>query len=200
MGDLSTFQPQLDIAILRHGEPVGGRRFRGSGADDPLSATGWRQMNASMSQTGVWGSVVTSPLRRARDFAEAFATRNGLPWRVEDDLREIGMGSWEGRAPDEIAAADPDGYAAYYADPVACMPPGAEPLANFRTRVAAALDALEGPGPVLVVAHAGVARVALAHALDGSLAAMMRTKVPYACLSRLTHDTRGWHLRSHAAS
>ncbi len=32
------------IDIIRHGEPIGGPRFRGHGVDDPLSEKGWEQM------------------------------------------------------------------------------------------------------------------------------------------------------------
>lgn len=190
----------LEVALLRHGEPMGGRRYRGDGVDDPLSELGWRQMWSALEFKGPWTSVVTSPMRRAREFAEAYAGRNNLPLRVEAGLREIGMGEWEGRCPTEVAASDPAGYAAYYADPVRGLPVGAEPLDVFYARVGSALDALDGPTPILVVAHAGVVRVALAHALEGSLAAMMRVKVPYAGLSRLTRDARGWSLHSHAGA
>ena len=31
------------IDLIRHGEPVGGRRYRGQ-IDDPLSEKGWKQM------------------------------------------------------------------------------------------------------------------------------------------------------------
>lgn len=195
----STGTDPLKIGILRHGEPEGGRRYRGCGMDDPLSGRGWWQMWSRIAQSGEWASVVTSPMRRAREFAEIYARRNRLPLQVIDDLREIGMGDWEGRSPEEVAARDPEGYAAYYADPPNGMPQGAEPLEAFYTRVKGALDHLAGSGPILVVAHAGVVRVALACALEGSCNAMMRVKVPYAGLSRLTRDYRGWSLISHSA-
>ncbi|OBS08551.1 histidine phosphatase family protein [Acidihalobacter prosperus] len=204
MGELNAPRPDtpatLEIGLLRHGEPVGGRRYRGHGVDDPLSEQGWRQMWAVLEGAGDWSAVVSSPLRRAREFAEAYAGRHNLPLRVEPRLCEIGMGDWEGRRPAEVALSDPAAYTGYYADPIRGMPAGAEPLERFYARVAAALDELSGEGPILVVAHAGVVRVAVARALEGSLAAMMRVKVPYAGLSRITRDARGWCLRSHAGT
>ncbi len=184
----------VEIAILRHGEPLGGRRYRGSGVDDPLSEQGWVQMWSALENTGPWIRVVTSPMLRAKEFAKAYADSHDLPLQEFYDFREIGMGAWEGRSPTEVSLTDPIGYKAYYSDPSTGLPSGAEPLSSFYHRVTRALDTLEGPGPILIIAHAGVMRVAVAYALEGSLNAMMRIKVPYAGLGRFSHDDSGWSL------
>jgi hypothetical protein len=36
------------LDLLRHGEPEGGRLYRGNLLDDPLSEKGWQQMQASV--------------------------------------------------------------------------------------------------------------------------------------------------------
>lgn len=184
----------LKIGILRHGEPVGGRRYRGSGVDDPLSELGWSQMWSALRNSGPWARVVTSPMLRAKEFARAYADYYDLPLQEFYNFREIGMGTWEGRSPTEVSSTDLIGYKAYYADPSTGLPSGAEQLATFYQRVTRTLDTLEEPGPILIIAHAGVMRVALAYALEGSLNAMMRIKVPYAGLCRFSHDERGWSL------
>ena len=38
---------QTTIDLIRHGEPVGGRKYRGQ-TDDPLSEKGWAQMWAAV--------------------------------------------------------------------------------------------------------------------------------------------------------
>lgn len=43
---MSTQTTRLDL--IRHGEPVGGRRFRGDAVDDPLSDTGWQQLESRL--------------------------------------------------------------------------------------------------------------------------------------------------------
>lgn len=195
-----TFVPgaaDLEIDLLRHGEPVGGRRYRGDGADDPLSDAGWQQMWAAVGDAPAWCAVLSSPLRRAREFAEAVSGRLGIPCEVDARLREIGMGAWEGMTPAAVRAADPQGYAAYYRDPVGGRPPGAESLSALQSRVVEALDDLPAGEPLLVVAHAVVIRAAIAHAVQGSAAAMMRIPVPYAGLTRLRRDGRGWGLVRH---
>ena len=58
--------------LIRHGEPAGGPMFRGS-KDDPLSDTGWQQMNAAIRDDDQWDVIITSPLLRCRLFAEQLA-------------------------------------------------------------------------------------------------------------------------------
>lgn len=188
------------IDFLRHGEPVGGRRIRGDGIDDPLSETGWSQMWHAVGENAPWDRIVTSPMQRCRAFAEALAQRHGLPLQVEPRFREVGFGSWEGASPDEIQARDPQGYAAFYRDPVNQRPPGAEPLQAFGARVSGALvDAIrECPGQhLLVVAHAGVIRAVLGHVLQVEPVAWYRTRVDNAGLTRLRSGRDGERLEFH---
>jgi len=56
--------------LIRHGEPEGGKRYRGT-LDDPLSATGWPQMQAAVSEQDQWDAILTSPMARCRPFAES---------------------------------------------------------------------------------------------------------------------------------
>ena len=178
------------VDLLRHGLPVGGRRYRGA-QDDPLSETGWAQMTTAVAPLNGHHHIVTSPLRRCRAFAEALATERGLPVSVEERFREIGFGAWEGRSPEELAAEDPEGQARFWADPLTGTPPGAEPMAAFRDRVVAGWEALatdHAGRHVLVVGHGGLIRVLLCHALEMPLAAFCRIQVPYASLTRLRLD------------
>jgi alpha-ribazole phosphatase len=175
------------IDFLRHGEPEGGRRFRGHGIDDPLSEKGWRQMWSTVDEGCPWTRIVTSPLQRCHAFAVALAERHDLPLAVDERLKEVGFGTWEGRSPQEVEEQDPADYAAFYADPVNNRPAGAEPLEAFFARVAASFSELvqryQGQ-QVLVVAHAGVIRAALAHVLQTTPEAAYATQVSNAGLTR----------------
>ncbi|MDQ7074159.1 MAG: histidine phosphatase family protein [Gammaproteobacteria bacterium] len=173
--------------FLRHGEPEGGRRYRGHGCDDPLTEKGWNQMWGAVSGTLPWGRVVSSPLMRCKAFAESFAQQEGLPWEVREDLKEVGFGCWEGRDRTELMADPKAGFEAFYADPVNCRPQGAEDLAAFIARVGAVMDNLQDEYQdehLLVVAHAGVIRAALAHVTGLSAAGMYQVKVGNGELSR----------------
>lgn len=156
------------IDIIRHGEPVGGRRYRGHGVDDLLTEKGWRQMWNALPQSPQWNLIVSSPLLRCKDFAIALADKLEIEYRIDDDFREIGFGVWEGLTPEEITARDPDALERFLADPIHNRPEGAEPLRDFSARVRNAynrtLKAHAGRR-VLVIAHAGVARAIISHVL-----------------------------------
>lgn len=191
------------IDFLRHGEPLGGRRFRGDGVDDPLSEKGWQQMWRAVGDDVPWNRIVTSPLQRCRAFAEALAQRHGLPLQVESRFREVGFGRWEGSTPDEIQTRDPQGYIAFYRDPVHSRPQGAESLEDFGARVSGALhDAIRDcPGEhLLVVAHAGVIRAVLGHVLQAQPVAWYRVRIDNAGLTRLRANSAGSRLEFHNRS
>ena len=175
------------IDLIRHGEPQGGKRYRGQ-VDDPLSDAGWRQMWAAVGDQVPWQRIVTSPLSRCRAFAMALGERHGLPVTVDARLMEIGFGAWEGRTAAQLHAEDPTQLARFYYDPVAARPAGAEPLDQFRARVVAAFDALIEScldQQVLVVTHAGVIRTLIAHVLSAPLEAIYRIEVDYAAMTRI---------------
>lgn len=185
------------VDLIRHGEPVGGRRYRGHGVDDPLSENGWQQMWNSVGNTAPWSQIVSSPMLRCSAFAEAFAENHGLSMRTDEGLREVGFGSWEGCTPGEIQRDRPREYAAFYRNPVENRPPGAEPLQEFFKRVvesyARAVDGAAGEH-ILVVTHAGVIRAVVASVLTARLQGMYRIKVNNAGISRIRHDDYGAQL------
>jgi len=153
------------IDLLRHGETERGGGFRGS-LDDALTEAGWLQMHAGVAEARPWQAIVTSPLRRCAEFAQVLADRLALPLVVEPDLRELHFGEWEGRSAAELMTADADALGHFWADPYAFTPPGGEPLAAFEERVLGAIRrlAVAGPQHLLVISHAGVMRLLMAHA------------------------------------
>lgn len=175
------------VDLMRHGEPVGGSRYRGQ-IDDPLSDKGWSEMWAAVGKDWPWDAVVTSPLIRCRAFAEELVNRAALPLDVEPRFKEIGFGVWQGKTREEITRYDPGVLQRFYRDPMNNRPDDAEGLAEFHTRVATALgDILERHSGkhILIVAHAGVIRMVLAHILDIPLANLFRIKVASASLTRI---------------
>lgn len=178
------------LDLMRHGEPVGGRRYRGQ-VDDPLSEKGWAQMRAAVGDAAPWTRIVSSPLARCRAFAEALAESHRLPLAFDMRLMEVGFGVWEGKSADEIEQDAPGSLARFKDDPVNARPAGAEPLADFRVRVAAALDDLlaqHAGQHVLLVGHAGVIRMAFSWALHVPLEHAYRIEVASAGLTRMRFD------------
>lgn len=180
----------LTLDLMRHGEPLGGRRYRGQ-IDDPLSERGWAQMRAALGEATPWTRVVSSPLVRCRAFAEELSRQRDLPLSLDDRLREVGFGVWEGKSATEIEFETPGALARFKSDPVHARPHGAEPLDSFYRRVADALDAIRSDhsdAHVLLVGHAGVIRMALAWALAIPQANAYRIEVASAKFTRLRFD------------
>lgn len=187
---------------MRHGEPVGGRKYRGQ-IDDPLSETGWAQMHAAVGDAMPWTRIVSSPLLRCRAFAELLAERHGLPLTLDERLMEVGFGVWEGKSAAEIEQNTPGTLARFKADPVNARPAGAEPLTDFQGRVAAGLQALLAQHTdqhILLVGHAGVIRMAFAWALHLPLEHAYRIEVATASLTRLRFDDGRASLVFHGGS
>lgn len=181
------------IDLLRHGEPVGGRKYRGA-IDDALSDKGWQQMRSTVGASRHWDNIICSPLSRCHAFAEELSRASTIPLSVDQRLQEVGFGHWEGQTGDQLRACDPDVIKRFYHDPIAHRPEGAEPLEHFFGRVSAALDDIERSHAgrhVLVVTHAGVIRAAITRTLQAPLETMYRLSIETATLTRIrTTDER----------
>lgn len=181
------------VDLMRHGEPVGGRRYRGQ-IDDPLSDRGWAQMRDAVADHCPWSAVISSPLLRCAEFGRELAARHDLPLTLDARLMELGFGEWEGRTAEELMRDDPERLARFWRDPITHRPPGGESLAAFRERVVGAWEQLlaERAGkPLLVVCHAGVIRMIVRHVLDMPLDRLFRIQVPSAGLTRIRVDGSG---------
>jgi broad specificity phosphatase PhoE len=188
------------IDFIRHGEPEGGRRFRGHSIDDPLSERGWQQMWQAVGSCDQWNLIISSPMQRCHRFAQALADKIGVEMEIESNFREIGFGCWEGRSPDEIIREDPAGYSAFYADPVNAQPEGAEPLADFARRVSSALQqkiSNHAGKRLLIVAHAGVIRAALGHIIKAEPIGWYRCQIDTAGITRFRLGQHGLKLEFH---
>ncbi|CAM5610027.1 RNase H type-1 domain-containing protein OS=Streptomyces antimycoticus OX=68175 GN=SSPO_069470 PE=4 SV=1 [Streptomyces antimycoticus] len=126
------------FVLLRHGETplTPEKRFSGSGGTDPgLSDVGRHQAErvaAALAARGTIQAIVTSPLRRCRETAEAVARRLGLDVRVEEGLRETDFGAWEGLTFAEVKERHPDDLEAWLASSKVARPAAAR--ASRRSR------------------------------------------------------------------
>lgn len=174
------------VDLLRHGEPE--RRDVLAGRTDlALSEAGWRQFEQQTAGGG-WDAVVSSPLKRAREAAERLSTAQGFALDIDPDWQEIDFGDWDGRALTELNGdpATAQRIADIMRDPTLLAAPGGETFDLVQARVASALDRLVArPGPVLVVAHAGTIRMAIALACNMPVAALWAVRITYGSLVRL---------------
>ena len=97
-----------EVVMLRHGDTrlSPERRFSGVGsAGLGLSAVGRNQAQraagSAVLQGGTFAEVLTSPLTRRQETAEIVAAALGVSVSIDEDLREMDFGRWEGMTFDE---------------------------------------------------------------------------------------------------
>jgi len=177
------------LLLLRHGQTDLSvqRRYSGRG-NPPLTELGRRQADAAAAYLGGKGgiaAVVSSPLRRAYDTAQAAAKALGLDVVVDDDLIETDFGSWEGLTFFEAAATDPEVHGSWLRD-TSVVPPGGESFDAVHARVRRARNRLiaeHGGSTVLVVSHVTPIKTLLRMALDAGPGMLYRLHLDLASLS-----------------
>ena len=161
------------IILARHMETAWNERLCYIGRTDlPLSELGRRHARALAAAYAdvPLGGIVHSGMKRAEETAAVVAAGREIDLLIENDLREIDFGEWEGLDFNQISAAFPDIADIWVEDPSVVQIPGGEPMTDFMVRVkaawiglrAAALDGtLTEGGPLLIVTHAGCIKVIL---------------------------------------
>lgn len=188
------------FVLLRHGETVltPEKRFSGSGGSDPvLSAVGRRQAEAvaaALAGRGTVQSIVSSPLRRCRETADAVAAKLGLPVSIEEGLRETDFGAWEGLTYAEVRERYPDDLDAWLASPKAVPTGGGESFATVARRVAATRDKLLGRHQgrtILLVTHVTPVKTLVRLALGAPPESLFRMELSAASLSAVAYYADG---------
>ncbi|PBJ10730.1 alpha-ribazole phosphatase family protein [Pseudomonas sp. ACN5] len=183
----------LRVDLLRHGETEFGGGLRGS-IDDALTETGWAQMRAAVVGQGPWDRLVSSPLQRCARFAEELGAQLGVPVQWDKDLQELHFGAWEGQSAAALMETDAQALGLFWADPYSFTPPQGEPVADFSTRVLAALQRLHATCAgerILLISHGGVMRLLLAHARGLPREQLLNVEVGHGALFSLTMESAG---------
>jgi len=181
---------KTSFIFLRHGEPVGGKIFRGS-TDDPLTDNGWLQMDKAIKDLS-FDQIVSSPLKRCLDFSEKIQQLTSTTLTVMDDLQELDLGVWEGLSVEEVAKLDSNGLKTFWAMPYSYTPENGEMFQAFEKRIHSSWQALNEQFPpqtesktVLVVCHAGVMMVLLKMLLNIPVENLLCIKLNYASKVRV---------------
>lgn len=181
------------IDMIRHGEPVGGKKYRGQ-LDDPLSEKGWKQMREALADHNPWNVIISSSLSRCLEFAREVGERHGITVIEEPRFMEIGFGEWEGRSAAELLEENPQQLYQFWNDPLNNIPPGAESLYEFEERVLGAWAEMltrHTGKHILLVGHAGMMRMIIRHILDMPIDRMFRLQVANAAITRICVDDDG---------
>jgi broad specificity phosphatase PhoE len=175
------------LIIVRHGRTEANARGLLLGrADPPLDDTGRAQAQDLAAALPPPARVVSSPLARCRQTAEAF----GGSVEVDDRWIELDYGDWDGRPVADVPA---EVWLRWRAD-TDFAPPGGESLADLGRRVRSAADDLVAPAAgddVVVVTHVSPVKAVLAWALGVDDEVGWRTFVSPATITRIAVGERG---------
>jgi len=165
------------LYLIRHGESDFDstrttRGPRGDQWDPPLGERGRDQASQLAGRLRAMPEpalVASSPLRRARETAAAYAEPAGVEVRVDEGLAEAHLGAWEGKSFEEILSTDERMlHRIRNQEPIWRHAPGVEELGPFRARVHAAVEGLlsaQADGNVFVFCHGGVINAYVAQLL-----------------------------------
>ena len=180
------------LLLVRHGQTAENARGLLLGrADPPLSQLGRRHAAALARVVPPTARVVSSPLRRARETAEAF----GRAVEIDEQWVELDYGELDGLRPEEVDEAV---WARWRADP-SYVPANGESLTALGRRVRHACDHLAGEAAehdVVVVTHVSPIKAAIAWALGVGDQVAWRLFVRDASITRISIDRGGPALMS----
>jgi len=182
------------LILLRHGQTPANAGGLLLGRDDPpLTDLGCRQAAAAAAALdGDVQRVISSPLRRARQTAEAL----GLPVEIDGEWIEVDYGEYEGLPYRDVPA---ELWQRWRTEP-GFAPPGGESMAAVGARVRAACDRLQDEASernVVVVSHVSPIKAAVAWSLGVGDDVPWRMFLDVAAICRVGVGPNGPTLRSY---
>ena len=190
----------VTIYFIRHGETDWNAQSRYQGqADIPMNDTGraqaqrngetLRELLPAVSRY----RFVASPLSRARATMEIVRNAMGLAphtYDLDDRLKEINYGAWQGVLAADLPMVDAQGLAARTKDTFHWRPHGGESYADLMARAVEWLDEIEED--TVVAAHGGISRVLRGHLYGIDTAAVPELAVPQDRVLVLRRDGMEW--------
>ncbi|WP_170154791.1 bifunctional RNase H/acid phosphatase [Lentzea atacamensis] len=160
------------LILLRHGQTRLSveRRYSGRG-DHPLTELGLEQAAKAaerLSKVDGIAAIISSPLQRAVQTAQALGQRTGVEVVTHQGLIETDFGTWEGLTFAEAAQQDPEIHRRWLGD-TSVQPPGGESFDEVNARVRKArseIIAKFGGKTLVLVSHVTPIKTVLRQALD----------------------------------
>jgi len=188
----------LTLHLVRHGDTAqAAEGYFAGDIDPPLTESGRRQAEAvaRLVPSLKLEAVYVSPKLRARQTAEPTLAACKLEPIIEDGLREIAYGAWEGRKESEIKQAEPELFMAWSQDPALVSPPGGESAFAIAARALPVLVRARRDHPngnVLFVSHKATIRIIVCALLGVPLGRFRdRVACPTASLTTFEFGERG---------
>lgn len=164
--------PPVSLLLARHGQTEWHHDNRYAGRSDiALNGVGHREAEilARRAREEEPASVICSQLTRAIDTARPVAAACGVELEIEERLREVDFGAWEGKTLEEAREDNPDQVDKFERNPDNAPFPNGEPLPDAAARALEVYRELHqryGGQKVLVIAHNTLLRLSLCAMLE----------------------------------
>lgn len=182
----------LDLWLIRHGETDWNTQGRIQGSSDqPLNAVGLcqaRRLGARLRGMR-FDAVYASDLERAR--VTAATALPDAEVQLDERLRELAYGIFEGKAWIELNEAEAAVAAHWREDPYRRRVPGGESYDDLLARFAAFRAELPKSGAVAAFSHGGTIRSALYGVVGRPQDGAWRLRIDNTSITRLRFDARG---------
>lgn len=163
---------KLSLYFLRHGQTPQSKSnlFCGSGLNPELTSDGEAMAKcfAQAFERIKWEAVYASPLKRAVKTAQLAIGSKDHQITLDEDLKEIGFGEWEGKSIEQVNSEFHDDYIRWMADPAWCPPTKGETAVAIAERGMRVVDRIRhqvASGNVLIVSHKATIRIILCNLL-----------------------------------
>ena len=174
------------IDLVRHGEVRTAGLFCAS-ANEPLSETGWSQLN-TLKQHPKWTHIISSPQTRCSEFAALLAQQQNTALCVDKQWREMNFGRWTGQSYQSVWDTDTDLVKQLWETPLSFSAPEGESMHEFIKRAHIAWENLlvhYQSKHILLLTHAGVIRAILAKVLKIDYQSTQKFNVAHGKINRI---------------
>jgi len=193
---------QRTLYLLRHGEIATPGILTGK-TDVALSELGWQQLRKTSQELPKISQCISSPLQRCHSFAVEFTKKNKIKLEVDDRLKEMNFGDWDGKSYQSLwqneSSEQQVSIGDFWQDPWQHSAPNGEAMTDFVKRVDTWWQqwlANELEGNCLILAHGGVIKHLVARVLNMPIPGtthMSHIDIPYAGIVKIAvyRDEKG---------
>jgi broad specificity phosphatase PhoE len=179
------------ITLISHGATAASRSA-GFPADEKLLEGALGPAAALRDQLAERHRLIAAPELRTRKSAEAL----GEDFAIDRQLADIDYGRWAGQSLRDVHEREPDGVAAWIADPDA-VPHGGESIAAAIGRIGAWLDGQMAAGVrIVAVTHPAIVRAALVAVVGAPPQSFWKFDIVPWSLVEMSSNGQRWALRS----
>lgn len=188
------------VSLIRHGETEWNTSGRWQGIlPVPLNDMGREQARklASALRRDTIQMIYTSDLSRASETAQIIAETLAIPVLIDERLRELDIGVFQGLTVEEILQRHAVEYADFMAQPIAYVLPQGESREHMGQRMKAAWNdfiSQTDKEHIAIVSHGGAIKMLLSVLWPGQAEVFHSYDIPNTSITRLTCVDEVWHI------